>query len=96
MCNKSRYNSQYKMLVLNIYSENNKKNTLKLSGISNGSLYNWKNKKDNGYNLDNKKKKSKISSVIKCYIRTYVIKRVCFNYLKLIELIKREFIPFPK
>jgi len=66
---------------------------LNILNISKSSLYNWI-KINNRNNLKDKIKYNKISKytpVIKCYIRSYVIARVNFDYKRLILQIKRKY-----
>ena len=64
-------------------------NTLNMFNIGNGTLYNWVNNKGN---LKPKyTRKSKFTPACKCYIRTYVISHINFDYKKLIYLINKKF-----
>ena len=86
----------FKQSVIRHYYHNNRKNIkniLHIFKISKSSLYNWiylyKNNK-----LTHKKKyikKSKIAYHIKCYIRSYVLRKKVFMYKKLLILIKRKY-----
>ena len=89
----SQYPLYFRRLTIKHYNNINNKvvDTLTIFNISNGSLYNWI-KKDKKGNLEpNYMRKSKFSPVCKCYIRTYVINHINFDYKKLIKLIKRKF-----
>jgi transposase len=87
----------YKEYACNYYFRFRKHQSIKeivnILNISNGTLYNWINAKNNN-NLKNKikyKKRSKYTSVIKCYIRSYVISRVNFDYKRLMTQIKKKY-----
>jgi len=86
----------FKQSVIRCYYNNNCKNIqyiLNVYKISKSSLYNWINlHKIN--KLTYKKrytKKSKIIPKIKCYIRSYVLRKKRFMYKKLIALIKKRY-----
>lgn len=66
---------------------------IKQFGISNGSLYNWINKNKDNCLIEKQKynKPSKYTPVIRCYIRTYVLRNKIFDYKKLIKLILKKF-----
>ena len=69
------------------------KEILNILNVSKSSLYNWI-KINNNNNLKDKIKYNKISKytpAIKCYIRSYVIARVNFDYKRLIIQIKRKY-----
>lgn len=87
-----KYNKNFKLRVINCSNERlmTTNKIIQIFDVSNGSIFNWKNKY-NANNLDNIKRKSKIKPHIKCYIRLYVINRINFNYKNLIKLIKRKF-----
>ena len=85
----------YKKIVIDNYYKNNLKNSdlLKTFNISNGSLYNWINKSKTD-NLNEKKKyvkQSKYTPHIKCYIRSYVLRKKIFNCNALISLLKKKY-----
>ena len=66
---------------------------LKIFNISNGTLYNWINKYTQGV-LNEKKsynKKSIVTSEVKCYIRSYILKHANFYYKNLLKLIKKKY-----
>ena len=70
------------------------KDTIINYNISNGSLFRWIKLKHNGNLLIDKKqynRKSKITPVIKCYIRSYILKKVHFNYKLVLHLIMNKF-----
>ena len=86
----------YKRYIVNYFynrTTESIEDILKKFNISNGSLYNWIHL-DKLNNLSNKKKyikKSKITENIKKYIYKYIIRKMIFNYRKLIQLIKKKF-----
>ena len=87
----------YKEYACNYYLRFRKQQSIKeiisILNISNGTLYNWMNALNNN-SLKNKSKynkQSKYTPVIKCYIRSYVIARVNFDYKRLIIQIKKKY-----
>lgn len=67
---------------------------IKIFNISSSSLFNWiKLYNNNELHAEKKQytKKSKITPIVKSYIKSYVIKKVNFDYKKLISMIKRKF-----
>jgi transposase len=86
----------YKKLVVNFYKNKDGykiSDILRIYNISNGSLYNWV-KCDKTNSLKEKasyNKTSKYTPAIKCYIRSYVLKRKVFDYNKLIKLIQKKY-----
>ena len=87
----------YKEYACNYYLKFKKQQSINeiisILNISNGTLYNWLNAKNNN-SLKNKSKynkSSKYTSEIKCYIRSYVIARVNFDYKRLIIQIKKKY-----
>lgn len=91
------YSLIYKEFACNYYlrfrKQQSTKEIVNILNISKSSLYNWI-KINNSNNLTDKIKYNKISKytpAIKCYIRSYVIVRVNFDYKKLILQIKRKY-----
>ena len=86
-----------KELAIKYYNSSKKttiKQTLTNYNISNGSLFRWIKLKKNNNLLENKQiynKKTKITPVIKCYIRTYILRKLHFDYKLLLNLIKTKF-----
>lgn len=94
------YSLMYKIKIIEFYNRNliNKKfsinEILTIFNISNGSLYHWlKLYKSNKLHIKPiyKRTNNKITSVIKCYIRFYVLKRIDFRYKLLIKNIYKKF-----
>ena len=81
----------YKEYAYNYYLRFRKRQSIKeiisILNISKSTLYNW----INAVNNNNLKNKSKYTPVIKCYIRSYVIARVNFDYKRLIIQIKKKY-----
>lgn len=85
-----KYPHLYRKLIINYYKSNkNVANTINTFKISNGSLFNWikNNPKDNILYNRNRK----VTPRMICYIRTYVITHINFNYKLLLRNIKRNF-----
>ncbi len=85
--------TSFKLRVINYYNTKKYKikDLLNIFNISNGSLYKWlKQYKDGCLGVKNKEKE-KLTGEMKCYIRSYVIRSVNFNYKKLILLIKKKY-----
>ena len=85
-------NKNFKEKVIECYNKKLYKITelLNIFQISNGTLYNWI-KRYNSKTLDQKQKEEKLTSVAKCYIRSYVISRINFKYTKLISLLYKKY-----
>jgi transposase len=85
----------FKRKVIEFYKHGNHKisEIIKIFGISNGALYNWINKDKLNKLCDKTKyiKKSKYKPHIKCYIRSYVLRKQTFNMVLLIINIKRKY-----
>lgn len=66
---------------------------VKLFKIANGTLYNWINKYTRDILVEKKSyiKTSKYTPEIKCFIRSYIIKHIDFDYKKLITSIKHKY-----
>ena len=77
------YCQNIRKMVLNY--KGNKSNIPNIYNVSRSTYYNWKNK------ISCSGRKLKITPRIKCYIRSYVIKRKNFNYKLLIKAINRLF-----
>lgn len=80
-------------MVVNSYTDkkHGEKSTVKkIYNVSNGSLYNWVNKK-RFIKEDKDKKPLKYTPEIKCFIRNYVIRRINFDMRKLIKSIKSRY-----
>ena len=85
----------YKIKVINAYknTDKNAKEIAYLFGISRSSIFNWV-KLLNMDKLTEKKKYTKISKItsqIKYFIKNYVIRKIYFDYKKLIKTIKNKF-----
>ena len=86
-----------KELAIKYYNSSKKitiEQTLINYNISNGSLFRWIKLKKNNNLLEEKqryKRKSKITPAMKCYIRTYILRKVYFNYKLLLNSIKTKF-----
>jgi transposase len=87
------YDINFKLCVIrNYYSNKYKiKELLDIFQISNGTLYNWINKfKTN--QLDNRKQKpEKLSGNMKCWIKAYILRKVNFDYKKVLSLITKKY-----
>lgn len=100
--NYNYYPLVFKQTVIRSYYDNNCKNIkniLCIYKISKSSLYNWISLHKTN-KLTYKKiytKKSKILPEIKCYIRSYVLRKKRFIYKKLITMIKKRYnVPISK
>jgi len=85
-------NKHFKEKVVECYNKKlyKIKELLNIFQISNGTLYNWI-KNYNSKTLDRKQKEEKLTCVAKCYIRSYVINRINFKYVKLISLLHKKY-----
>lgn len=85
--------ASFKLRVINCYNTKKYKikDLLNIFNISNGSLYKWLKQYKNGSLKIKNKRKEKLTKEMKCYIRSYVIRRVNFNYKKLILLIQKRY-----
>lgn len=86
-------NIDLKLRAIKCYNNKllNTDNTLKVFGISNGSLFSWIKKDKKGILTNINKRKRKIESHIRCYIKNYVITRINFNYRNLIRAIYKKY-----
>lgn len=87
------YDYKYKSRVVDCKNDKilSRKKLLESFDISNGSLYNWLSK-HNSNTLDTKTvRKPKVTPVIRCYIRQYVLRRPLFDKCKLIKQIYKKF-----
>ena len=85
------YGYELKKLILKLSAMKmmSNKKLSKFTNISRTSIYYWRNGRY--LTITTPKRKSKIIPPIKCYIRSYVLRKINFNRFKLIRLIKKKF-----
>ena len=85
------YSYELKKLILKLSAMKmmSNKKLSKCTNISRTSIYYWRNGRY--LTITTPKRKSKIIPPIKCYIRSYVLRKINFNRFKLIRLIKKKF-----